>query len=52
MPRIAAASAPHVADDALSCTAYGAGRMLSRLDSMTDGMQNFARQRQLDKTGN
>ena len=25
----------HVADDALSCTAYGAGRMLSRLDSMT-----------------
>ena len=42
----------HVADDALSCTAYGAGRMLSRLDSMTDGMQNFARQRQLDKTGN
>ena len=42
----------HVADDALSCTAYGAGRMLSRLDSMTDGMQNFARQRQLDKTVN
>ena len=41
----------HVADDALSCTAYGAGRMLSRLDSMIDGMQNFARQRQLDKSG-
>ena len=35
-------------DDALSCTAYGAGRMLSRLDSMTDGMMNFARRRQLD----
>ena len=38
----------HVVDDALSCTAYGAGRMLSRLDSMTDGMMNFARRRQLD----
>ena len=41
-----------LADDPDACTAYGAGRMLSRLDSMTDGMQNFARQRQLDKTGN
>ena len=30
----------HVVDDALSCTAYGAGRMLSRLDSMQDGMMN------------
>ena len=38
----------HVVDDALSCTAYGAGRMLSRLDSMPDGMMNFARRRQLD----
>ena len=38
----------HVVDDALSCTAYGAGRMLSRLDSMKDGMMNFARRRQLD----
>lgn len=38
----------HVVDDALSCTAYGAGRMLSRLDGMTDGMMNFARRRQLD----
>jgi len=40
--------AAHVVDDALSCTAYGAGRMLSRLDSMRDGMMNFARRRQLD----
>ena len=39
----------HVADDALSCTAFGAGRMLSRLDSMEEGMQNFARQRELLK---
>ena len=38
----------HVVDDALSCTAYGAGRMLSRLDAMRDGMMNFARRRQLD----
>ena len=38
----------HVVDDALSCTAYGAGRMLSRLDSMQDGMQNFARNKKLD----
>ena len=38
----------HVVDDALSCTAYGAGRMLSRLDSMRDGMMNFARRRQMD----
>ena len=38
----------HVVDDALSCTAYGAGRMLSRLDSMRDGMMNFARRRKLD----
>ena len=38
----------HVVDDALSCTAYGAGRMLSRLDSMQDGMMNFARRRQMD----
>ena len=38
----------HVADDALSCTAYGAGRMLSRLDNMQDGMVNFARKKRLD----
>ena len=37
----------HVVDDALSCTAYGAGRMLSRLDGMKDGMQNYARNRLL-----
>ena len=38
----------NVVDDALSCTAYGAGRMLSRLDNMQDGMMNLARRRQLD----
>ena len=39
--------AAHVVDDALSCTAYGAGRMLSRLNSMTEGMINLARRRQM-----
>lgn len=37
----------HVVDDALSCTAYGAGRMLARLDTMQDGMMNFSRLRHL-----
>ena len=33
-------------DDALSCTAYGAGRMLQNLDEMTEGMINLARRKQ------
>ena len=37
----------HAVDDVFSCTAYGAGRMLSRLDRMQDGMMNFARRRQM-----
>ena len=36
-----------VVDDALSCTVYGAGKMLSNLDDMEDGMINIARKRQL-----
>ena len=32
-------------DDALSCTAYGAGRMLQNLDDMNEGMINLARRR-------
>ena len=36
-----------VVDDALSCTVYGAGKMLSNLDNMEDGMINIARKRQL-----
>ena len=36
-----------VVDDAISCTAYGAGRMLDYLDEMQDGMMNFHRRRQL-----
>ena len=37
----------HIVDDALSCTAYGAGRMLSRLNNRQDGMINLARNRQM-----
>ena len=34
-------------DDALSCTAYGAGRMLQNLDEMNEGMVNLARRKQI-----
>lgn len=34
-------------DDALSCTAYGAGRMLQNLNDMNEGMINLARRRQV-----
>lgn len=36
-----------VVDDAVSCAAYGAGKMLAHLDDLQDGMQNFYRKRQL-----
>ena len=36
-----------VVDDAVSCAAYGAGKMLKHLDEMQDGMMNFHRMRQL-----
>ena len=36
-----------VVDDAISCAAYGAGKMLNHLDDMQDGMMNFYRKRQL-----
>lgn len=36
-----------VVDDAISCAAYGAGKMLMHLDEMQDGMVNFYRKRQL-----
>ena len=36
-----------VVDDPVSCAAYGAGKMLKRLDELQDGMVNFARKRQL-----
>ena len=36
-----------VVDDPISCTAYGAGKLLSALDEMQDGMMNFSRRRML-----
>ena len=36
-----------VVDDPISCAAYGAGKMLSHLGDMQDGMMNFYRKRQL-----
>ena len=36
-----------VVDDPISCAAYGAGKMLSHLNDMQDGMMNFYRKRQL-----
>lgn len=36
-----------VVDDAVSCAAYGAGKMLMHLDDLQDGMMNFFRKRQL-----
>ena len=36
-----------VVDDAISCAAYGAGKMLRHLEDMQDGMMNFYRKRQL-----
>ena len=38
-----------VVDDAVSCAAYGAGKMLKHLNDMPEGMVNFARKRQLKK---
>lgn len=34
-------------DDPITCTAYGAGKMLANLDDMDDGMINIARKRQM-----
>ncbi len=34
-------------DDAATCTAYGAGKMLAKLGEMEDGMINLARKRQM-----
>ena len=36
-----------VVDDPVSCSAYGAGKLLSRLGDMDEGMVNFARKRML-----
>ncbi len=38
-----------VADDAISCVAYGTGKMLDSLDKMQDGTVNFLRRKQLSR---
>ena len=34
-------------DDPSACAAHGAGKLLSKLDSMEEGMMNFLRKRQM-----
>ena len=36
-----------IVDDPISCAAHGAGKLLTRLDSMQDGMMNFLRNREM-----
>lgn len=36
-----------IVDDPISCSAYGAGKMLMNLNNMQEGMVNFSRKRQL-----
>ena len=38
----------HVADDAISCVAYGTGKSLDSLDAMQDGTMNLSRIRQMN----
>ena len=38
----------HVADDAISCVAFGTGKSLDSLDSMQDGTINLSRRKQLN----
>ena len=38
----------HVADDAISCVAFGTGKSLDSLDQMQDGTMNLSRRRQMN----
>ena len=38
----------HVADDAISCVAYGTGKSLDDVDSMQDGTMNISRRKQMN----
>ena len=38
----------HVADDAISCVAYGTGKSLDSLDAMQDGTMNLSRRKQMN----
>ena len=37
----------HVAEEAISCVAYGTGKCLDQLASMQDGTMNLSRRRQM-----
>ena len=37
----------HIADDAISCVAYGTGKSLDSLDQMQDGTMNLSRRKQM-----
>ena len=39
----------HVADEAVSCVAYGTGNCLENLAGMQDGTMNLSRQREMMK---
>ena len=41
-------SETHVADDAISCVAYGTGKSLDSLDQMQDGTMNLSRRKQMN----
>ena len=43
-----AAIETHVADDAISCVAFGTGKSLDSLDQMQDGTMNLSRRRQMN----
>ena len=38
----------HIADDAISCVAYGTGKSLDSLDQMQDGTMNLSRRKQMN----
>ena len=40
--------ATHVADDAISCVAYGTGKSLEWVNDMQDGTMNISRQKQMN----
>ena len=39
----------HIADDAVSCVAYGTGKALDNLTTMQEGTLNIARKRQIQR---
>ena len=43
-----AAIETHVADDAISCVAFGTGKSLDSLDQMQDGTMNLSRRKQMN----